>query len=279
MDKDMKPTSSPPATTFYQVGFPAPWVMLVTINREARMNAIPIAGHREGHKLWQWFDEEPGLRVAVVTGKGARAFCCGADLKELEEGTQSGEKPESVLFSHGGFMGFSRREGKKPVIAAVNGFAFGGGFEIVLNCDMVMVSPTAQFSFPEVKRGLWPAAGGTARLARTFGMQLASEIVLTGRVLSAMDAMSLGFARVSRTPDSLLAEAIELAKEVASMSPDAVIVARAGLRQTWETASVERATQLTENRYDRALMKGENLRIGLKAFVNKQKPEWVPAKL
>ncbi|PHH92016.1 hypothetical protein CDD83_9301 [Cordyceps sp. RAO-2017] len=243
------------------------------------MNAIPMAGHGQGDKLWQWFDEEPGLRVAIVTGKGRKAFCCGADLKEQAERIRSPEKPESVHFSNGGFMGLSKREGKKPVIAAVNGFALGGGFEIVLNCDMVIASPTAQFRLPEVKWGLWAASGGLARVARTFGMQMASEIALAGRTLSAKEAEGFGFARVSASQDSLLNEAVKLAKEVANMSPDAVVISRAGLRQTWETASVERAAQLTDNRYAKDLLEGENLSIGLTAFTNKQKPEWVPSKL
>lgn len=144
---------------------------------------------------------------------------------------------------------------------------------------MVVASPTAQFGLPEAKRGLWAAAGGIPRVVRTFGMQKASEIVLAGRVLSAKEAMDLGFARVSASPDSLLEEAVDLAKQVADMSPDAIIVSRAGLRETWETASVERSAQLVQDRYAKGLLGGENLRIGLMAFVTKQKPEWVPSKL
>jgi hypothetical protein len=125
--------TQPPKLSVYELGFPAPYVVQVTINRESHMNAIPVAGHWEGERLWQWFDEEPSLRVAIVTGKGKRAFCCGADLKEQAQRNQSSEKPEAFLFPTGGFMGLSRRVGKKPVIAAVNGFALGGGFEVALN--------------------------------------------------------------------------------------------------------------------------------------------------
>lgn len=145
--------------------------------------------------------------------------------------------------------------------------------------DMIVSSPSATFGLPEAKRGLWAAAGGIPRAVRTFGMQLASEIILAGRVLSAAEAKDLGFCRVAASPDDVVAEAVGLAKEVAAMSPDAIIVSRAGLREAWETASVERAAQLVQDRYAKGLLEGENLRIGLMAFVTKSKPEFVPSKL
>ncbi|KID84460.1 Crotonase, core [Metarhizium guizhouense ARSEF 977] len=271
--------SQPPELSFYELSFPAEHVLLVTINRESHMNAIPMAGHWQGERLWQWFDDEPQLRVAIVTGKGTRAFCCGADLKEQAQKQHALEKPDAPAFPTGGFMGLTRRVGKKPVIAAVNGFALGGGFEIALNCDMVVASPSATFGLPEAKRGLWAAAGGIPRAVRTFGMQMASEIVLAGRALSAAEARDAGFCRVAASPGAVVGEAVALAKDVAAMSPDAVIVSRAGLRETWETASVERAAQLVQDRYAKGLLEGENLRLGLMAFVTKTKPEFVPSKL
>lgn len=144
---------------------------------------------------------------------------------------------------------------------------------------MVVASPKAQFGLPEVKRGLWAAAGGIPRVVRIFGMQKASEIAMAGHVLTAEEAQQHGFARIAKSHESVIQDAVALANDVADMSPDAVIVTRHGLREAWETASVERVAQINHNRYARALLEGENLPIGLMAFVTKQKPEWVPSKL
>lgn len=251
--------------------------MLVTISREHVMNAVTMQGHWEGDAVWNWFDGEPLLRVAILTGKGPKAFSAGQDLLEINQSKSDGTKLPSMPAS--GFLGLSRRVGKKPVIAAVNGYAFGGGFELALNCDLVVASPTAKFSLPEVKRGLYAGAGGLPRVVRTFGMQLAGEIALAGRILSAKELEQYGFLRVSASPDSLLDNALELANNVAEQSPDGIIVTRAGLRQAWETGSVERAAQLVDERYRQPLLEGENLRIGVEAFAKKKKPVWVPSKL
>ncbi|KAH7014300.1 enoyl-CoA hydratase [Microdochium trichocladiopsis] len=283
--------TSPPQLSCYTLSVPAPYTLLVTINRESSRNAITVNGHWEGDLLWAWFDAEPTLRVAIITGKGPKSFCAGQDL--LEQHRKRGGKAEAEGASGkvptvednrpsmpaGGFAGLSKRLGKKPVIAAVNGYAFGGGFEIALNCDLVIASPTATFALPEAQRGLWAAAGGLPRVVRIFGMQLATDLALTGRILTAKEVEHFGFARVSSSPESLIPEALELAGRIAEMSPDAVIVSRAGLRQAWETASVERATQVIDERFARALLTGENFRIGIKAFAEKKKPEWVPSKM
>jgi enoyl-CoA hydratase/carnithine racemase len=123
----------PPESTIYNLSFPAPHIMLVTINRARQMNSIPYIGHWEGDAIYQWFDDEPSLRVAVITGSGDKSFSAGADLIEAGKNAMSGKKPSSSQsFPSSGFAGVSRRAGKKPIIAAVNGFALGGGFEIVL---------------------------------------------------------------------------------------------------------------------------------------------------
>ncbi|CAM1506233.1 Fc.00g058740.m01.CDS01 [Cosmosporella sp. VM-42] len=270
-------TSQPPSCSIVELSFPAPYVMVVTINREHAMNSIPMDGHWEGEAVWSWFDDEPSLRAAILTGKGSKAFSAGADLHEVGMTRGPGKRPQPM--PPGGFLGLSRRIGKKPVIAAVNGYAYGGGFELALNCDLVIASPTAKFSLPEVKRGLYAGAGGLPRVVRTFGMQLAGEIALTGRVLPAEELKQYGFLRISSSPDSLQREALQLAEDVAAQSPDGIIVTRAGLRQAWEMASVERSAQIIDERYNRALLEGENMRIGIEAFAKKQKPAWVPSKM
>lgn len=146
--------------------------------------------------------------------------------------------------------------------------------------DMIVASPNATFGLPEAMRGLYAGAGGLSRLVRLAGMTVASEIAMSGRFLSAAEAVQYNIAnRVSETHDSVVDEAVELAAKLASLSPDAIIVTRHGLRASWEQGSVERASQDTELRYGRGLREGENLGIGLRAFAEKKQPKWVPSKL
>ncbi|KAM3424119.1 hypothetical protein BST61_g11335 [Cercospora zeina] len=288
-----QPTTPPPLSSdSYLLTYPRPHVLLITINRPKGMNSIPYAAHWEAEAILQWFDAEPTLRVAVITGAGGKSFCAGQDLIEqnkiaqlraaIARGEKNVEIPDRRLLSHppSGFMGVSRRAGKKPVIAAVNGFALGGGFEICLGSDMIVASPKAVFGLPEASRGLYAGAGGLSRLVRLAGMTLASEIAMAGRTLSGQEAAQCGIAnRVSQTHESVVDEALELASKVAGLSPDAIIVTRHGLRESWEEASVERASQNTEQRYGAGLRNGENLGIGLKAFAEKKQPKWVASKL
>ncbi len=131
----------PPSSTSFMLSYPATHILLVTINRAPSMNSLPSAAHFEADSIFNWFDKEPSLRVAVITGAGKKAFCAGQDLVEQSKNrstngieTRSGSGGGSKLrHPPGGFCGISRRTGKKPVIAAVNGFALGGGFEICLN--------------------------------------------------------------------------------------------------------------------------------------------------
>jgi len=125
--------SQPPSSPSFILSYPTPTILLITINRPQQMNSIGYAGHWEADSIIQWFDAEPSLRVAIITGAGKKAFCAGQDL--IEQATFRRNPPPASARRHpqNGFAGISRRVGKKPVIAAVNGFALGGGFEIVLN--------------------------------------------------------------------------------------------------------------------------------------------------
>lgn len=178
-----------------------------------------------------------------------------------------------------GFAGLTRRVGKKPIIAAVNGHAHGGGFEIVLNSDLVIASPNANFRLPDVMRGTAALMGAFPRMCRTFGLQRANLIALTSYTLSAKEATDWGLVQKVVPLENLVAEAVKMAAQISSMSPDSVIVSRAGVRQAWETGSVERSTQLTSDTYASKLMSGSNIREGLLAFKEKREPRWVPSKL
>ncbi|KAJ6166744.1 hypothetical protein N7470_002191 [Penicillium chermesinum] len=249
----MAPTFStpPPKVTFFDLQFPSPGVLLATINRERRMNALPMGAHDEGTALWNWLDSEPSMRVGVITGKGTKAFCAGADLLEQRDSSKDvgNSQPKGTQkIAEGGFAGLTSRRGKKPVIAAVNGLALGGGFEICLSCDLVVASPRRNSLFPRSCEDFMPVLGDLREW-------------------------------VAATPESTLPEALELAKSIASMSPDAIIVSRAGLREAWETGNVLEAIRTTADRYSDALRSSENLRIGLEAFAQKKQPQWVPSKL
>ncbi|EPS44790.1 hypothetical protein H072_1210 [Dactylellina haptotyla CBS 200.50] len=272
----------PPETKYTLVTFPTPHIVLVTINRPNQRNSLPFAAQWELHRIWTWYDSEPALRCAIITGAGPKAFCAGQDLIELGSLTEDDYKNRPWEFRHPPtrFGGISGRGGKKPIIAAVNGFAFGGGFEIVLNCDMTVASPSASFSLPEALRGIYAAAGGLPRLANVVGLPVATEIALTGRVLSAKEALDYKLInKISTSADSLIDETIALAKKIEDLSPDAVIVTRAGLREAWKTGDVEAATKTVDDMYNHKLMEGENRVEGLSAFAQKRKPVWRPSKL
>ncbi|KAI9851084.1 MAG: hypothetical protein M1838_004516 [Thelocarpon superellum] len=265
----------PPHTKYAVLSFPAPHILLVTLNRPKALNCINTAGHEELDAVWSWLDNEPSLRVGVLTGTG-RAFCAGADLKEWN--AQQSEKKSRPSRSTG-FGGVSRRGGKKPLIAAVNGICFGGGMEMVVNTDIVLASSAATFGLPEVKRGVVAIAGALPRLVRTVGKQRAMEMALTGRTLGAAEAREWGL--VNRVVESsvLVQAAVEMAALVAQNSPDAVIVSREGVKLGWEGVGAEDASRILVDTWFGRLEAGENMREGLRAFVEKRAPKWVPSKM
>lgn len=186
-----------------------------------------------------------------------------------------------------GLAGLPRREGKKPIIAAVNGICMGGGFEMVANCDLVVAASSAIFALPEVKRGIAPVAGCLPRLGRVLGLQRTMDLVLTGREVSAQTLHEWGL--VSRVVDSsagsvegdaaVVGAAVDLAQELCKNSPDAIMVGRLGVRMSWETGSVEEAvTALAEQYYPR-LVGGANFAEGIRAFAEKRNPRWVHSRL
>ena len=225
---------SQPTVETCEVTFPSDGVMLVTINRPQAMNSLTSEAHWQLDALWTWFDQHPNLNVAILTGKGNKAFSAGMDLKAALSAiqTRSGTTPTTTPAS--GFGGVSRRTGRKPIIAAVNGHAHGGGCEMVLNCDLVIASNTATFALPEAKRGVAALAGGFSRAERILGLQRAMDMVLTGRRVLPEEMKSWGVVKAVVPPDQLLPTALSVAKEIADCSPDSVIVSRAGVREGWE---------------------------------------------
>ncbi|KAG5927850.1 putative secondary metabolism biosynthetic enzyme [Claviceps africana] len=265
--------------------------MLVVFSRPNKLNAMTVAAQYELEALFAWYDAEPSLRCAVVTGAG-RAFCSGMDLREWNDiaiRRSQGLIEERPMNPPSGFGGLSRRHGKKPVIGAVNGLAFGGGLEILANLDLVFASQSATFALTEVKRGVVANAGSLPRLVRTIGRPRATELALTGRTISASEAKAWCLIN-DTTPDAaaqdvpvldrpVVKKALAFAGLIARNSPDGVIISRAGILSGWEDGSAENASRLLCETWNAALYGGENHREGLRAFVEKREPRWVDSKL
>ncbi|KAL7620795.1 hypothetical protein AAE478_009793 [Parahypoxylon ruwenzoriense] len=271
-------TSPPPTPAFLKLSYPAPRVVLIRMDRPKELNSMSTTAQWEMDSVWKWFDQEPLLSVAVITGTG-RAFSAGADLKEWNNSMSDTTDPKNRMRNPPAFKSLSRRLGKKPVIAAVNGLAMGAGCEFVINCDLVIAADDAYFALPEVKRGVAAVGGALPRLIRTVGLQRASEFALTGRNVTAQEMFQWGIVNRVVPKEHVVQEAVKFAELIAKNSPDAIICTRAGLRQGWETASVERAVEWTLEKEFAELQKGENIMEGLKAFSEKRLPRWKASKL
>ncbi|OJI86446.1 hypothetical protein ASPTUDRAFT_116651 [Aspergillus tubingensis CBS 134.48] len=281
----MAPTLPTPPSNTITLSLPHPHVLLVTLSRPKALNSISTAGHHDLHAIWTWMDNEPSIRVGILTGSG-RAFCAGADLKEWNTTVQTPSSSTTTTtpgMPPSGFGGLSRRSGKKPIICAVNGLCLGGGCEMVLNADMVIASSKAYFGLPEVQRGVVAWAGALPRLGRIVGRQRAMEMALTGRKVSAEEAERWGIVNEVVDDDNngkgVVERAVEVAVQIAGNSPDAVLISREGVKLGWEGIGVEEATEMLMEGWSEKLNQGENIREGLRAFVEKRKPVWRDSKL
>ena len=241
------------------------WV--ITLNRPERMNALHSPAHFELEEIFNEFSTDHDAWVAIITGSGERAFCAGNDLRYQAEGGKLERNPM-------GFAGLtSRFDLKKPIIAAVNGVAMGGGFEIALACDLIIASENARFALPEPKVGLAALAGGMHRLPRQIGMKRAMGMMLTGRTVEAQEGLSLGFVNEVVAHEDLMDSAKKWAESIMECSPTSVRTTKDVAMSGLSHASVETAM---EQKYDSVvdLFKGEDFVEGPLAFSEKRKPNW-----
>jgi len=242
-------------------------VLIVTINRPESFNSLHPAANREMGDAFDDFAENDDQWVAIVTGAGEKAFSAGNDLKWTAENQGKLEIPPR------GFGGLTNRfDMFKPVIAAVNGVALGGGFEIALACDIILASSNARFGLPEPRVGLAALAGGIHRLPRQIGLKNAMGMMLTGRHVDAQEAFRLGIAQEIVEPAQLMERALAWANEIAACAPLSVRttkeVALESLGHPLEEASRREYPAI------RKLFKSEDFVEGPRAFAEKRKPNW-----
>lgn len=242
-------------------------LLLITINRPDVLNSLHPPGNKELAEVFDDFAADPELWVAIITGAG-RAFSAGNDLKYQAEGGDRSAMPSS------GFAGLTARyDLEKPVIAAVNGVAMGGGFEIALACDLIIAAESALFALPEPRVGLAALAGGLHRLPREIGMKQALGMILTGRRVSAEEGMSLGFVN-EVVPDGEVVEAAKRwASQILECSPMSIRASKQAVYEGLGHAGVE-AAQNGKYEAVRAMVKSDDYIEGPKAFAEKRPPQW-----
>ncbi len=241
---------------------------VVTINRPEVMNSLHPAANRALAEAFDDFDQDPEQWVAIITGAGERAFSAGNDLKHQATGGDMGGMPET------GFAGLTARYNLvKPVIAAVNGVAMGGGFEIALACDLIVAAENAVFALPEPRVGLAALAGGVHRLPRQIGQKNAMGMLLTGRRVSASEGKELGFVNEVVPKGKALEGATAWAAQILECAPLSVRGSKQAALQGLAHASVEDAQNA---KYDQlyAMLKSEDFVEGPKAFAEKRTPSW-----
>jgi enoyl-CoA hydratase len=246
---------------------PVHGVALVTIRRPDVLNALSFDLLDAIADAFSRLDADPECRVIVLTGSGDRAFAAGADIREL------GRETSISLLVEDRFAVWDRIGAvRKPVIAAVRGFALGGGCELALACDLIVASEDAQFGQPEITIGVMPGAGGTQRLPRAIGKTRAMELVLTGRPITATEAEAMGMVNRVVPPEALLAEAFGLAAVIGAQPPVAVLAAKEAVKMAEELPLS--AGLRHERRAFFALFATEDQTEGMAAFAEKRRPAW-----
>jgi enoyl-CoA hydratase len=239
-------------------------VGLVTLNRPAQLNALNDQLIAELNQALDGFEADEGIGAIVVTGS-EKAFAAGADIKEMQAKSYMDAYKSDFILS---WERISRC--RKPVIAAVAGFALGGGCELAMSCDIILAADTAKFGQPEIKLGIMPGAGGTQRLARAVGKAKAMELCLTGRMMDAAEAERAGLvARVVPAGD-LIAEALKTAETIAAQSLTAAMMTKDCVNRAFETTLAEGIRY--ERRTFHAMFATHDQKEGMAAFLEKRKP-------
>jgi enoyl-CoA hydratase/carnithine racemase len=245
----------------------------VTINRPERMNALHAEANAEMRDAFERFRGDPDARVAIVTGTGERAFSAGNDLRATAERNRAGGTDPSAPRAPLGGITFDW-ECDKPIIAAVNGYALGGGFELALACDVIIAAESAQFGLPEPTVGLVAGAGGVHRLPRQVPFKIAMGMMLTARRLTAAEAAAYGLVNQVVPQAELMATAREWAQQMLACSPVSLAITKqsvlAGLTMTVDEAMRDDRTSGRTAR----LYESEDSKEGPLAFAEKRKPNW-----
>ncbi|MGO9132962.1 MAG: enoyl-CoA hydratase [Methylovirgula sp.] len=241
-------------------------VGLIRLNRPQALNALSAALIRELNQALDHFEAAPEIGALVLTGS-PKAFAAGADLTEMQQKTSVGAYLENFLkdWEHLSKM-------RKPVIAAVAGFALGGGCELAMMCDIILAADTAKFGQPEVKLGIMPGAGGTQRLTRAIGKAKTMELCLTGRMMDAAEAERAGLVAKVIPADQLEAEALAMATTIASMSRPAILAIKESVNRAYEAMLAE--GMAAERRLFYGLLATEDHVEGMAAFLGKRAAEF-----
>ena len=243
-----------------------PYIALVQLNRPKELNALNLQLMLELKETLNDLDNDDSIRVIVLTGN-ERAFAAGADIKQMSGKTAIDMLKIDQFTTWDGIY-----KTKKPIIAAVSGFALGGGCELAMNCDMIIASETAKFGQPEIKIGVMPGAGGTQRLTKIVGKAKAMEMVLTGDFISAEEAKDYGLVNKIVPVDLYLEEAYRLADKIARMSPISVAMAKESVKRSYETHLDEGLHFERKNFY--MCFASEDQTEGMNAFVEKRRPDF-----
>jgi enoyl-CoA hydratase len=241
----------------------------VSINRPKALNALNRETVLELREVFRELENNPDVKVMILTGAGDRAFVAGADILEMKDMTYT----EAVRWSQLGHATLSQIEGSsKVVIAAVNGFALGGGTEIAMACDFIFASEKAKFGLPEVTLGVFPGFGGTQRLPRLIGKGRAKELIFTGTMISAEEAKDLGLVNRLFPADALMAETRKVAEKICANGPVAVQLAKATIEKGYD-AGLSEGCHLEAVSFG-ACFTTMDQKEGMTAFVEKRKPQF-----